>query len=394
MTDALSAEALMAHVRALAEEIGPRPAGHPEEAAARVYVRGALARLGIAEVEELPFPTPDTWGYGQMIPLSLALVGNILGWLGRLGRLAGGLAALGAAYTLWQNMSGRRQPLAALNPVAGESATLIARIPAAGPARRTVVLLGHTDTNKHRLTFAPEFKRLILPMTTMGFGAAALNGLAQVAQALGVGRAAEWLRRLSMVGMATGLLTLIADESGGFIDGANDNATAVACLLGLGAQLQQQPLQHTEVWLAFTGAEEVGCLGTHALLDAYGDRLTDAWFIDFEMVGTDDIAYVTRHTALLPLGAYRPDPESLALAQQTARAHPELAVQGREMVILEEVGSLRSRGFRGICLVGVGADGWLAQWHQYADNAANIRPAGMERAARFAWEMIRALDGA
>jgi hypothetical protein len=81
-----------------------------------------------------------------------------------------------------------------------------------------------------------------------------------------------------------------------------------------------------------------------------------------------------------------------ALARQTSRRHPELDARGQEMVIFEEVGTLRGRGHRGICVAGVGQDGWLANWHRNADNAANIRPPGIEQAARFALAMIETLD--
>jgi hypothetical protein len=110
------------------------------------------------------------------------------------------------------------------------------------------------------------------------------------------------------------------------------------------------------------------------------------------MVGTETIAYVTQHSGLSFVNGYTPDAESLALAEQTAQQHPDLHVQGREMVIVEEVGTLRGRGYRGICLVGVGPDGWLANWHQYTDTAENIIPAGVERAARFALAMLQTLD--
>jgi hypothetical protein len=64
------------------------------------------------------------------------------------------------------------------------------------------------------------------------------------------------------------------------------------------------------------------------------------------------------------------------------------------MVMLEEVGSLRGRGYRGICLAGVGPDGWLANWHQYSDIVENIVPAGVERVARFGLAMLQTLDAA
>lgn len=391
MTDFLSSDALMTHVQALAQDIGPRPAGHPQEARAREYIRRVLADVGLSDIEGMPFSTWDTWGYTLLAPPLLALVGNILGRGGQLGRLTGGLAALVGAYSLWQGAGGHRQSLSFLFPKR-QTANLIARIPPTGERRHTVVLIGHTDTNKHRSTFSPATKRFLRASTTLGTVTLLVNGFAQLAQAAGAGQKAEVVRRVSRLGLISLLPIILYDEKDGHIDGANDNATAVACLLGLGAQLKQNPLRHTEVWLAFTGAEEVGCLGMHELLDVYGHRLADAWFIDFEMVGTEEVVYVTQHSGLSYLNVYTPDEESLALAQETSEQHPDLGVYGRPVVITEEVGSLRGRGYRGICLAGVGPDGWLANWHQYSDNVYNIEPSGVERAARFALAMMQVLD--
>jgi len=88
MNDPLASDALMEHVRALAGEIGPRPAGHPAEAQARQYVRRALARAGIEQVEEMPFGAWDTWTYLLATPTLLSLAGNALERLGRDGWLA------------------------------------------------------------------------------------------------------------------------------------------------------------------------------------------------------------------------------------------------------------------------------------------------------------------
>ena len=162
-------------------------------------------------------------------------------------------------------------------------------------------------------------------------------------------------------------------------------------MLGLGAWLKQQSLKHTEVWLAFTGAEEVGGLGTHHLLDVYGEQLRDAWFIDFEMVGTREVVYIVDHS-ISYLNLYGPDRTTLELAFETSRQFPELQVYGRAMTIVEEVGALRGRGYRALCLAGVGPDGWLANWHQRTDTLDNIQPIGLEKAARFALGMMQVMD--
>jgi hypothetical protein len=390
-SDHLAADSLMSHVRALAQDIGPRPTGHLREAQARAYIRRALVDAGLTDLQEIPFATWDTWGYSLCVPLGLVVLGNVLGLCGRLGNLVGGTVSLAGGYQVLRAAGGRRQPLAFLFPKR-QTANLVARIPPVGETWHRVVLVGHVDTNKHRPTFSPALKRLLVGAVTGGVGLTVANGLAQLGQAVGLGAGARRVQRWSLPPLALALALLLYDETGGYIDGANDNASAVACLLGLGAHLAQQPLQHTEVWLAFTAAEEAGCVGMHRLLDARGDVLADAWFIDFEMVGTDEVAYVTRHSSMSHMTGYAPDEASLALAQETERLHPALGVRPRDMVIVEEVGTLRGRGYRGICLAGVGEDGWLANWHRYSDCVENIRPAGVERAARFALAMMETLD--
>ena len=391
MADHLSAETLLDTVRVLAEGIGPRPAGHLDEAAARHYIRGVLEAAGIDTVEEQRFLTPDTWGYALIVPTVIALGGNLIGALGRLGKLIGGVLSLVCAFAVWRATGGHRQLFSDVAPKR-ESANLIARIAPSGPVRRQVVLIGHTDTNKHRPTHAPGVKHLLLPMTSSGIVALVANGAAQLLRFVGLEWMVARLQRLTVLGLLSALAVEFADETGEFVDGANDNASAVACLLGIGQQLTATPLANTEVWLAFTGAEEVGSLGTHAMLDKYDLELGDAWFIDFEMVGTSQISYVTQHSGFSYFNAYAPDEDSLALAARTAAQHPALEVTGRPMAMVEEVGALRGRGFRGLCIVGVGEDGWLKNWHQASDTVSNIDSSGLERAARFAWAMMQDLD--
>jgi len=386
VTDYLTANSLLTHVQTIAVEIGPRPAGHRAEQAAHAYVRDILAGLGYESPETLPFPTPDTWGYAMGVPLALSLAGHLLK-----SRLLGSIISLGSAYAFWEATRVNRQPLLALAP-RYSSRTLLLRVPPTGEPKRRVVLLGHVDTNKARATFHPRIKKMLLALTTAGLGAMALDGLIQLGEALWPPLRRRRPHRITAVALLAALGLTLYDERGGYIPGAGDNGSAVAVLLGLAAHLRDHPLQHTEVWLAFTGAEEVGGLGTHVLLDVYGNSLRDAWFIDLEMVSTEEIVYVTRHSGFSYLSSYTPDGESLAWAEAAARRHPEYGVHGRPLVIGEEVGTLRARGYRGICLAGVGPDGWLAHWHRPEDDVAHLNPDGLEKAARFAWVMMQMLD--
>lgn len=394
MSDSLSAQQLLTHVRALAHDIGPRPAGHPAEAQAREYICQTLVEAGFdaGDIEAQPFAAPDTWGYLFAGPITLTLAANGLGKIaGRVGKLIGGALSLFSALELWRTTRAQRQRLSLLYPTQ-PSGNVIVRVPAQdAAARHRVVLLAHTDTNKARVTFSKPVKRWLPMLLSAGTLVPLINGLALLSRALNGRKKARLTQRLTVLGLLSFIPLLLLDERGGYSDGANDNASAVACLLGLGAHLKQQPLKNTEVWLAFTGAEEVGSLGVHHLLDVYGEQLRDAWFIDFEMVGARDIVYVLDH-GVSYLGPYGPDRASLELAFETSRQYPELRVNGQALTIIEEVGALRGRGYRGLCLAGVGQDGWLVNWHQRTDTAENIEPVGLEKAARFALAMLQTLD--
>ncbi len=380
--DYLSAANLLQHVQALADAIGPRPAGSRAEMQARQYISHALKDAGITStVEEQKFSAPDTWGYVAILHTTTALFSNFL--RGRW-RKTGALLTAFSAYSAFQFITNRQDAFTPLVP-SNESANLIVKIPAKNRPRHRVVLVGHVDTNKHRLLFSPLLRSGFRAFTTAGIVLGFVNAIAQWF-------GWNWLRKPTSLALTSALPLLALDEIGPFVAGANDNASAVACLLGLGAQLNAEPLDNTEVWLAFTGAEESGCLGLHQLLDTYRVELANAWFIDFEMVGAGNISFVTHHASFSYLGQYRPDEESVELAINAAKRQPDLDVRGKSLAISEEVGALRSRGFRGISLVGVGSDGWPVNFHRMTDTSQNIEPAKLEMAARFALSMMQTLD--
>ncbi|WP_129626821.1 M28 family peptidase [Candidatus Oscillochloris fontis] len=384
MVDPLTGTALLEYASALAYNIGPRPAGHEPENRARTYIRKTLQAMGIEEIKAQPFQTPDTWGYAMSTPLALSLGGLLISRLGWPGRFVASLLGGTAAYLTWRAASGLRQPLAQYAPQK-TSANLIVRIPSAGRPKHKVVLLGHTDTNRHRDSFSTERKGMLPQMTTALMGFQAAGAVAQV-----IGN--PWLTRAIGVAQLAGLGAILADERGPYVDGANDNASAVACLLGLANLLNAKPLEHTDVWIVFTGAEEPGLVGVHTLLDEYGDQLMGAYFVDLEMVGRGQLVYVAEHSGFSTLSSYTPDPESVALVERTAIAHPSSRVSGKKLMILEEIAAVRRRGYKGICLVGLDSDGWPANWHRDTDAIGNIHPEALERAARFTFSMLQTLD--
>ncbi len=380
--DFLSAANLIQHVNALADNIGPRPAGSRAEMQARQYVRHALTDAGVeipADVQR--FSAPDTWGYALLAHTAVGAASNLIP---KSLRKVGAVVTFLSAYWALQFASGGRTPFSGLS-ASEDSANLLIRIPAKRRARHKVVLIAHLDTNRHRISTSPQVRPYFRMLTAAGITLGFANA---VAQWFGW----NWLRKPTVLALFSALPMVLLDESGPFVAGANDNASGVACLIGLGAAVNAEPMENTEVWLAFTGAEESGCHGIHHLLDAHRVELANAYFIDLERVGAGDIAYVTQHGSMSSLGGYRPDDESLGLAIRAARSHPELAVRGTSLAMSDEVGALRGQGFRAICLTGVSADGDPIRWAQANDTTQHIEPARLETAARFALAMMKTLD--
>ncbi len=393
MTDPLAPDSLMHHVCALADDIGPRPAGTPGEAAAQDYVRRQLESYGVDDVRTLRFKTPISWGFSIGAPLALAVAGSLLPF-GRLARLIGAGASFYAAHQIWRTFAADRPAMARLAKQL-PSSTQIAVIPAAsGEARRKVVFVGHVDANKNRWSFKTPMKRFLRLGGTMLMVLPLLNGMVQLLRVV-FPKHAPFRRahRDSAIGILAMLAQTYGDEHGEWVDGANDNASAVACLLGLAQHFQANPLPNTEVWLAFTGAEESGNLGIHTLLDAYGSDLYDAYFVDFEMVGAGRLGYVTRHLSLSHVTGYTPDAESVAIAKQVDEENPVLGIEPRTLMVQEEVNVLRQRGYRAIGLYGYDArDFFPLNWHRNTDSSENIKPPTLTRAAKFAQAYAEKVD--
>jgi hypothetical protein len=273
----------------------------------------------------------------------------------------------------------------------GTSQKLVAKIPAAGRAKQTIYLIGHLDSQKQRFQFPPSPPELIRAYTSLPVVLGMLGGSLLLADVLlrrqGTPR---WLWSLGAAYL-WGLSGALYDEAQPHVEGAIDNATAISILLGIAQTLKAQPLQQTEVILLFTGCEEVGCVGLENYLRQFSPSPDNTFWIDIEMVGTGNLCYVTKH-GISYLTPYTPHPEMVALADRMAQKHPNLAVIGKEMVVLEEIANLWSRGYKAICIAGYNAKGFLPNWHRLSDNLDNIEPVTLSRAACYVWELMQEID--
>jgi hypothetical protein len=379
------------HVQWLAGTIGPRGTGTSGEKAAADYVAGVLRQHGLP-AERRTFPAVSSQNAYPLAVDVLALAAAAVYCLGGpVGRWVGALLALATAPLLWQAIRTSMSPLRALLPKV-TSGSVVARLSPRGEVRREVVILAHLDTNRCRLAWQSSAVRWLEPLTALTLGVLAAWGLLYLAGALLGGPAwVIWLSLIPAAYVAGTMATLVKDERAPFSCGAHDNAASVAVALEVAARLTAEPMHGTRTWLAFTGAEESDHAGLYALLGEHGPLLSRACFIGLEGLGSGELVYLTRQGLCT---YYRPDPGLLALAERAASRRPELSARAAQMIMEDEVGTLRRAGYRAICVAGRDpVTGTLPRWHRVDDIAETVSAAFMAGAAEFVLALLKELDG-
>jgi hypothetical protein len=387
--ETLSAPHLMEHIRILCKQLPPRQPTTCGEHKAADYVLGELQKLGVESWIET-FKGIPTLGLPAAIAIAIGLLAMPFGWAAQsFGKwIAAGLMIICGLtmYQLYANIP----PFFSKLIERWTSWNVIGQIKPSGPVKRRIYLLGHLDANKQRFLLPPPNPRLLKPSQTLSILLPIFVALSFLGEAM-LDWNLFWFQALSIVFLGVSIGMLWFDETQPTVEGANDNASAVSILLGLAGALKAQPAGSSEVTLLFSGCEEVGHHGLRAYLARHKPPAANTYWIDLELVGAGNLCFARRH-GVTYLTHYRPGEEILRLAEETARDHPELGVSGREMLILEEVATLRQAGHNALCLMGYDEHGYLPFWHRLSDRLENMEPDTLARAARFTWELVQTID--
>ncbi|HMB21314.1 MAG TPA: M28 family peptidase [Anaerolineales bacterium] len=390
-TDDMWGNRLMSHMKVLCKNIGPRPPTSEQERQGAEYVRETLGELGYQDIDEQKFHSQSSFGWATIPVLLLSTLAMPLGWLGgQWGKFIGGLILLGSAYILREFLLGK-WPFFQWLIARGTSQNIITKIAPVEAAKRKVYLIGHLDSQKQRFLSPPPITGLFPILVTSLILSMALGGVFLFSDILFNRQGIPWWEWTICGLIAISLVSFLTDELQPHVEGANDNATAVSVLLTLAEILKKQPLRSAEVTFLFTGCEETICVGIESYLQQYKPPKDNTYWIDLEMVGTDNLCYITKH-GVSHLTQYKPSPEMVQVAAQTAQKHPDLAVIGKDMIIVEEVANLRNRDYKAICIAGYNAKGYLPNWHRLSDNLENIDPRALSRANDFTLALLREID--
>jgi hypothetical protein len=315
------------------------------------------------------------WRYGAHggAGIGAALVGGPIG--------AGLAAATAASVEL--DISGRNTWLARLLP-AGEGVNVVARIPAAGEPRRTIVFIAHHDAQRAGLMWRiPRTKQpmSLVPQTVLALIAIGCLIGSRILRAFG----AATLAAMTLLGVDVARRRVVP--------GANDNASGVAALLALMAAFARDPLEGTEVIGVFSDCEEVGLGGASAWLAAHGDELDRATtlVVSLDTLGSGEPAVVSRDGAVTANYARVTQDWADRGALRAAVSPPRRI----DLVAPTDGSPANHAGLHTLSLVSCAPDGTLgAHYHQPSDTPENVDYESVEQCTRLAAGIARVWDAA
>lgn len=380
----------LAHVRVLAEDIGPRGSTTEEERRASEYCAQVMRALGLSPRIE-SFESARSIYHPHLLAAAIILAAfAVYPLFGRVSAMVASLLTLGALVADLMELTFRDNLLRRLVPK-GPSQNVFATIPPAKEHRRDLVLIGHVDSHRTSVVFSTSrWVATYQAFTTVAFA----FFLAQVVlYGLGAYFQWSWIWLASIPSAVCALLLAamcVQADLTPFSAGANDNATGAGLILALAEQLREVPLRHTRVWLVCTGCEEVQHYGANDFFRRHKAEFHEPAAVAFEVLGCAGPAWLTKEGIVIP---FRCDKRLVALAEELAARNSEWGAYPAQIKggNTEMADALRV-GIPAITILGIGPKGEIPYWHQVGDTFDKLDEGIMGRAYAFIWTFVKALD--
>lgn len=260
-------------------------------------------------------------------------------------------------------------------------------------ATRTVIFVSHHDVARPwggwvgALISAPPprlLKGRPLPMV-------ASLVYAPLTVLLGAATGSWRLRRIGMV-LCAGVVGLFADISRrGPVPGANDNASSVAALLGLGHDLAARPPRHLRVLLLSTGSEETMLEGMDAFLRRHCRDLEPSrtLVVCLDQIGWERLVLRESEGVIRRYRTRRVDLDAVLAAAHAVDAPLEVAPP-----FLTPSDGLAARwaGLPTVFIGSVAASGGYPHYHRPTDLPDYVHLDSVSRVGRICAELIAQLD--
>jgi hypothetical protein len=375
----------LAHIRALAVDIGPRGSTREGERKGAEYARTQFEKFGLKPIWE-SFKSARSIFQPHLLGSALMLLAFMVFPFG--GRTTAVIAALLSLLVLVSELQelGFQDNLYRRILPKGESQNVHAVVPAAAEHRQDLVLVGHLDSQRTPLIFrSPAWVKIYDRFTTVVFITFILQVLLYTLAIFFVW-SWTWLATIPTAVCAVLLAALcIQADSTPFTAGANDNATAAGLVLTLAEFFAKNPLQHTRVFAVCTGCEEVQHYGMIDWYKRHRSELKNPRAVVFEMLGCAGPAWLTREGIIVP---FKADAEMVILIERLARDHPEWGAYETKISggNTEMADAVRFK-VPAITLFGMTRDGVAPFWHQVGDTFDKMDPVVMEKT----WATVNAL---
>ncbi|HET7035903.1 MAG TPA: M28 family peptidase [Thermomicrobiaceae bacterium] len=368
----------------LAEEIGPRPPGSPQERRAVELVQERLRAIGVPSAT-LPVRTARRAAPVYTVLLALDALGVPLAFYSAsfgfiVSLIALILLALELATFPFLSRLGRDE----------RSSNLLGIIPARsgtpeGQPRRLVIASAHLDTA--RGVARHELGGQLYPLALAVLAAAVLTPLALLLVALTGATVFRALAGLGFVVQGVAVVALAGQLARGRPSaGADDNASGVAALLGAARGLEAERPEEVETWLLFTSGADDGRTGMVQFLSENQFDPASTFFIDVDRVGGAQLCFTRGEGLVAPLHSAG---RLTALAEEAAAAHPEWAVGATVSRWPGNQFATLIRGYPAIAITGCG----IQRWRGAADSVNTVAIESVAQAAELVTGIIRRLDG-
>lgn len=372
---------MMDTIHHLSEVIGIRPPLSQEEYEATQYIKDYLVQLGIEDIMEQSFFSSQRL-VERLFPISLiASIGMTLGTSQRRWKqFIGGLLALFAGYEAKRVQKGQATIAETTILPQRRAENIIVRISPSKHTHHRVALITHVDTDQQRLSAHPKFRAF------MPDSASLLSKMSLWGMSLFDKKTPRWMRKLMLAGSIAPSVSILADEIGTPLHGANDNASGIALLLCLAETLIHRPLAHTEVMLAFTACDTLYGRGTAELAAQYGVEWQDAAWIVVDQVGSGELCWISDNR--------QPPSESVAeTLQHIAHQHPEWGIMGRPLSVPNPAEPLLARHLNAVAVMGYERmNSYPEKWRQSKDHFENVDLEAIEKTRQFLSVTLQTID--
>lgn len=235
----------------------------------------------------------------------------------------------------------------------------------------TVFVTAHYDTQRGSYLFHPRFVDHLQQFFYVCYGGVLL-ALAGVVLKLSGAQAAVYALWLGLgVCVFAFVAFVLAELTGRYSPGANDNGTGVALALWLASDYAARRSEYPvdcELRFLFTGCEEAGERGMKAFLQAHRGELDPqrTRFVNLDNLGAGELTYLTGEGMLFYRKA---GPTLLRIARQM-----EGTRERKNLLLPTDALPASTLGFEALSFLGMDEKGRLGNYHWHTDTLENVDP--------------------